>query len=70
MTERRRLSDKIIDAHQQAVAEGKTEVAELLIRALETELSAIGGSTVEQRETVDEVASAFERHQQGATKSG
>ena len=68
MTERRRLSDKIIDAHAQALDEGKTHIAELLLRALEADLSSVGGAKAEKRQSVEEPAAAFERHD--AVKKG
>ncbi|OKH89557.1 hypothetical protein [Thalassospira sp. TSL5-1] len=54
-----RLSDKIIIAHRQAVEEGKAEVAEMLIQALEIDASYVGGPTPEKRENLDDVEAAF-----------
>ncbi|OSQ38799.1 hypothetical protein [Thalassospira mesophila] len=55
-----RLSDRIILAHRLAVEEGKAEVAEILIQALEIDASYIGGPSPEQRENIEEVEAAFE----------
>jgi hypothetical protein len=59
----KRLSDKIIAAHEQACAQGKAEVARHLLQALEMELSAIGGSTPDTRDLDAAVAEAFQRQQ-------
>jgi len=58
----RRLSDKIVVAHKQACVEHKPVVAEHLLRALEAELSAIGGAVSERRGSADAVGEAFEEH--------
>ncbi|MDP2697040.1 hypothetical protein [Thalassospira sp.] len=58
----RRLSDKIILAHRQAVAERKAEVADLLIQALELDASYIGGPATEHRDDVGDIEAAFELH--------
>ena len=42
----RRLSDKIIAAHFQACEENNKEIAELLLRALEVHITALGGKDV------------------------
>lgn len=60
----RRLSDKIIDAHQVACEEGKREVAKLLLDALEVDLSAIGGESTEHREWSEAMDGAFQLHQE------
>lgn len=62
MNQFRRLSDKIIEAHGQACLEGKMDVADLLIRALEVDISAIGGDHPEHRSATELLESAFERH--------
>jgi len=46
MDQRRGLSDKIIEAHGQACDEGKFEVPEVLLRALEVDVPPISGITV------------------------
>ena len=61
--EGRRLSDKIMSAHAQACTEGKLEVAEALLRALEVDLSAIGGGKMDKRESMELLEEAFYRHQ-------
>jgi len=61
--QQRRLSDKIIAAHKQACDEGKPEVADFLLRALEFELSAIGGDQLEHRRDMPDVEAAFELHE-------
>ena len=58
MEEERRLSDKIIIAHELACEEGKLEVADILLRALEVDLSAIGGSQDEQRMSTEAMEAA------------
>ncbi len=57
----KRLSDKIIAAHEQACAQGKVDVAHHLLQALEMELSAIGGASAETRDVDAAVAAAFQR---------
>ena len=59
----RRLSDKIILAHEQACQEGKPEVASFLLQDLEFDLSAIGGINDEHREETEMLEAAFERHE-------
>ncbi|OFX13427.1 MAG: hypothetical protein A2516_09965 [Alphaproteobacteria bacterium RIFOXYD12_FULL_60_8] len=59
----RRLSDKIAAAHAQACEEGRLEVAELLLEALELDFSASGGKMIDHREKVDEIAKIYERHE-------
>ncbi len=61
MTNQRRLSDKIIASHAQACDDGN--IAELLLRALEVQLTAFGGTMVEHRESMQELNDAFERHE-------
>ena len=63
MEERRRLSDKIFDAHEQACSDGNLEIAEILLRALEVDLSAIGGSQQENRQSTELLEAAFARHE-------
>ncbi|MBK1670793.1 hypothetical protein CKO28_22510 [Rhodovibrio sodomensis] len=58
----KRLSDKLIAAHEQACAQGKAEVARHLLQALEIELSAIGGRE-ETRDVDAAVTAAFQRQQ-------
>lgn len=61
----RRLSDKIVAAHEQACAQGKAEVARQLLYALELELSAHGGANVSEHRSVDKtITAAFARQQQ------
>lgn len=62
MEPRRRLSDKIIEAHGQACAEGKLEVAEILIQALEVDLTAIGGGVGDKRQNTEMLEAAYEIH--------
>lgn len=57
----RRLSDRIVGAHEQACAQGKAEVARALLQALELELSAIGGGMPEHRDVDEAVAAAYTR---------
>ncbi len=64
MEDARRLSDKIIVAHQQACEEKNLEVASLLIQALEVDLTAIGGVEIEQREATEKLEAAFILHSQ------
>jgi len=58
----RRLSDKIVAAHAQACEQEKAEIAEILMRSLELDLSAIGGSQVDRRDATEVLEDAFERH--------
>ncbi|MEE8563676.1 MAG: hypothetical protein V3S92_08635 [Alphaproteobacteria bacterium] len=62
MEPRRRLSDKIIEAHGQACAGGKLEVAEILIQALEVDLTAIGGGVGDKRQNTEMLEAAYESH--------
>ncbi len=62
MEPRRRLSDKIIEAHVQACAEAKLEVAEILIQALEVDLTAIGGGVGDKRQNTAMLEAAYECH--------
>ena len=64
MTHRRRLSDKILHAHEQACSDGNLEVAEILLRALEVDLSSIGGAKNENRESTEMLEEAFARHEE------
>ncbi len=64
MEQARRLSDKIILAHRQACNENRLDVANLLLQALETDLSAIGGDKVEKRAATAKLEAAFELHDQ------
>ena len=59
----KRLSDKIIAAHEQACEQGKAEVARHLLQALEMELSAIGGPNADTRDVDAAVAAAFQRQE-------
>lgn len=59
----RRLSDKIIIAHQKACDDGRLDVAEILLHALEMAVSSVGGKgNVEHRESTEMLEAAFERH--------
>lgn len=62
MTDLRRLSDKIVEAHEQACAQGKAEVARHLLQALELELSAFGGRNAQEQRDFDQaVEDAYAR---------
>ncbi len=58
----RRLSDKIVAAHMQACDQEKPEIAEMLMRTLEMDLSAVGGSQTERRNATETLEDAFDRH--------
>jgi hypothetical protein len=58
----RRLSDKIVAAHAQACDQEKAEIADMLMRTLEIDLSAIGGSQMDRRDATEVLEGAFERH--------
>jgi len=58
----RRLSDKIVAAHAQACEQEKAEIAEMLMRSLELDLSAVGGSQMDRRNATEVLEDAFERH--------
>ena len=62
MNSQRRLSDKIIIAHAKACDDGRMDVAETLLQALELAVSDIGGKKVEHRESTELLEQAFERH--------
>ncbi|MFT5538763.1 MAG: hypothetical protein ACI82H_000276 [Alphaproteobacteria bacterium] len=71
MDQRRRFSDKIIEAHGQACDEGKIEVAEALLRALEVDMSAIGGKLgADKRESTGPLEAAYLRHEQAKGAKG
>ena len=68
MAEDRRLSDKIIEAHALACADGKLEVADYLIRALEAEISGIGKPR-ERRHIVQQMELSLEHRYLAKTGS-
>lgn len=59
----RRLSDKIIAAHRIACEETNRKVADLLLEALEVDLSQIGGDKNEHRKWSNEMEGAFALHE-------
>ena len=59
---RRRLSDKILISHKQACDTGNLAVAEVLLRALEQDLTQIGGRRQERRSTTGTFEQAYDRH--------
>ncbi len=59
----RRLSDKIIAAHQTACEEKQKIIANLLLEALEVDLSQIGGDKEEHRKWSEEMEGAFALHE-------
>jgi hypothetical protein len=62
---RRRLSDKILAAFDQACDRHELEVAELLLKALEVTLTQVGGhGQVDKRQNTDALTEAFVRLQQ------
>ena len=63
MAQERRLSDKILKAHKQACEEKNFEVATTLLRALELDLSSIGGDKEERRRSTEVLEKAYERQQ-------
>ena len=68
MAENHRLSDKIIEAHALACADGKLEVADHLIRALEAEMSGIGKRR-ERRHNIQQMELSLERRYLAKTGS-
>lgn len=66
----RRLSDKIIAAHKQALEEGRMDVAEILLQALELDVSERGGADNENRQSVQDLEDAFVRHEEAQAKQG
>jgi hypothetical protein len=58
----RRLSDKIIIAHQAACEENQKEIAVLLLEALEIDLSRIEGDRDKHRKWSDEMEKTFALH--------
>ena len=63
MVQRRRLSDKILAAHEQACNDGNLEIAEILLRALKVDLSSSGGGRPDNRESMEMLEAAFDRHE-------
>ncbi len=62
---RRRLSDKILAAFDQACDRRELDVAELLVKALEITLTRVGGhGQVDQRKNIEPLTEAFARLQQ------
>jgi hypothetical protein len=59
----RRLSDKIIAAHQTACEENHKVIADLLLEALEVDLSNIGGVGGDHRKWSAEMEEAFTLHE-------
>lgn len=59
----RRLSDKIIAAHEIACEEKNEQIAKLLLEALEYDLSSIGGDLKEHRVWSEAMEAAFQRHE-------
>lgn len=59
----RRLSDKIIAAHQTACEENHKMIADLLLEALEVDLSRISSKEGDHREWSDEMEEAFVLHE-------
>jgi|TARA_B100000315_G_scaffold227100_1_gene234580 hypothetical protein len=70
MPDSRRLSDKIIDAHQLACERGRREIADALREALEIELSAIGGDKIERRSETEMIEAAFDLHEKAFGHGG
>jgi len=59
---RRRLSDKILAAFEQACDRGELDVAELLVKALEVTLTRVGGhGQTDRRRDMTPLAEAFSR---------
>lgn len=69
MTDHRRLSDKIVDAHSIACHEKRQDVAELLLRALEAELTLLGAYEGEHRRSMELQEEAFVRHKDAFPES-
>jgi hypothetical protein len=64
-TPKRRLSDKILSAFDQACERGELDVAELLVRALELTLTRTGGKgSVDQRVELGPVVETYARLKQ------
>jgi hypothetical protein len=59
MAERQRLSDKILEAHFRACEAGRVDVAEILLKALEIEITAFGGLRRENRDNTQMLDDAF-----------
>ncbi len=60
----RRLSDKLVLAHAQACAQGKREIAELLIKAIELEVTQYGGGRTDRRADSGLFDRVLENHHQ------
>jgi len=69
METRQRLSDKILDAHFQACKVGRVDVAEVLLRALEVEITAFGGLRQENRDNTEMLESAFAALEEAKSKA-
>ncbi|MEO5336775.1 MAG: hypothetical protein H7841_07775 [Magnetospirillum sp. WYHS-4] len=64
MTNLRRLSDHIMEAHTLACGEKRKEIAEILLKALEMELSRLGLHEGERRRSMAMQEEAFVRHRE------
>ncbi len=70
MEQRRRLSDKIIEAHGQACEENKLEVADCLLQALEVDLTAFGHGLRDKRQNTEMLEAAYDRHEAAKEAAG
>ena len=68
MESKQRLSDKILDAHFQACKVGRVDVAEVLLRALEVEITDFGGLRHENRDNTDMLEAAFAALEEAKSK--
>lgn len=62
MTDHRRLSDRILEAHKLACEAKRRDVADILLRALELELQALGRFEGEHRRSLELQETAFVLH--------
>lgn len=64
MNAARRLSDKIIEAHRLACEQDEGKIADILMVALENDLSRRGGDDLERRQHLDELEAAIDLHKE------
>jgi hypothetical protein len=64
MSDHQRLSDRILEAHRLACRERRREIAEILLKALEAELSQLGKFEGEHRRSMEMLEAAFVLHRE------
>lgn len=64
MSDHQRLSDRILEAHRLACKEGRQEIGEILLKALEAELAELGQFEGEHRRSMVMLEAAFVLHRE------